>query len=124
MKRCWPFEVAQHGVGKLAVHLDVLLIADGVPLVAGRAGVAEQPYEEVGQEVGQDFLLAKAIQPARGDQFGPMAELGRIDGRGFEPRQMRTQHVGTEQWLGFDGHGEPCLKTGILRGSAAECQQR
>ena len=59
-----PAEVAQNGVGELALHLDVLLAGKRVARAAvRRAGVAEQLAKEVGQEVGQDFLFLEACWP-------------------------------------------------------------
>ena len=58
-------EVAQHGVGELAFHLDVFLPGYGVARAAvRRPGVAEQLAEEVGQEVGQDFLFLERVRLA------------------------------------------------------------
>ena len=69
-------EVAQNGVGKLAVHLDVLLAGNRVARAAvRRAGVAELA-KEVGQEVRQDFLFLEGVGLAGRQQVGPMLQLG------------------------------------------------
>ncbi len=66
-------EVAQDGVGELAVHLDVFLARNGVARAAvRRAGVAEQFAKEVGEEVGQDLLLLERVRLARAEQVGPV----------------------------------------------------
>ena len=112
-------EVAQNGVGKLALHLDVLLAGNGVARAAvRRAGVAEQLAKEVGQEVGQDFLFLEGVRLARREQVGPVLQLGAEGvnvGRQLESRKVRAENIGAEQRLGFDGHGGNLLEAPILR---------
>ena len=102
-------EVAQHGVGELAVHLDVLLARDGVARAAvRRAGVAEQLAKEVGQEVGEDFLFLECVRLAGRQQVGPMLQLGAkgVDVRRQpEARKVAAENVGAEKRLGFNGQG-------------------
>jgi len=61
-------EIAQHGVGELAVHLHVLFTGDRVSAAAvWGARVAENLAEQVGQEIGQDLLFLEGIGPAGRD---------------------------------------------------------
>ena len=51
------------------------LATNGVPFAPiGRAAVAEQVDEEIGKEVGQEFLFLEAIGPARAKQIGPVLD--------------------------------------------------
>lgn len=102
-------EVAHHGVGELAVYLDVPLAGDRVPLAAvRRAGVAKQFAEKVGEEVGQDLLFLEGVGATRGNQLPPMPQLRTLRrhvGGQLERRQVRSEDIGAEQRLGFNGHG-------------------
>ncbi|MEX2287229.1 MAG: hypothetical protein WD648_09080 [Planctomycetaceae bacterium] len=89
--------------------------ADGVPIMPCWSRIAEQANEEIGQKMRQNFLLAETIHPAGRDLIGPMGELRRIDGWQCEARQMRPEHVGAKEWLGFNWHVWPCGKAAILR---------
>lgn len=74
----------------------------------GRAGIAEQLAEKIGQEVGEYLLLFEAVGLARRKQIGPVRELGpqRVNvGRQLETGKMSAENVGAEQRFGFDGHG-------------------
>ena len=68
-------EVAQHGIGELAVHLDVLLAGNRMPVgIVGGAGVAQHVAKHVGQKVAQDLLFLEAIGLPRRQHIGPLAE--------------------------------------------------
>lgn len=73
-------EVSQHGVGELAVDFDTAFPSDRVAVMAGGSRIAEELDEETGEEIAEDFLLAEGVEPAGGDQVGPVLELGGIDG--------------------------------------------
>ena len=69
-------ELAEDGVGELAVGLDVLLARDRVTLgVVDRPRVAEQFAEDVVEEVAEDFLLLVGVDRAGGDDLGPLRQL-------------------------------------------------
>ena len=102
-------EVAQHGIGELAVHLDVLLAGNGMPVgIVGGAGVAQDAAKYVGQKVAQDLLFLEPIGLPRRQHIGPLAEnrpvflygLGQL--KGF---QVRAEGIGPKQRLGFDRQG-------------------
>ena len=110
-------EVAQHGVGELAVHLHVLLAGNGMPVgIVGRAGIAQQAAKHVGQEVAQDFLFLEAVGLPRRQHVGPLAENRAVFLNG--PRQLkgfqvRPKGIGTKQGLGFDRQGNlPAARSG------------
>ena len=67
---------AQGGVGELAVHLDGRFPLERVALrAAGRAGVAEQSAEHVGDEVAQQLRFLHRFGLFRAEQLGPVGEL-------------------------------------------------
>ncbi len=104
-------ELAEHGVGELAVHLDVFLAGERVAvLVVDRPRVAEDPAEDVGQEVGEEFLLLERVGLGRPEQPGPAGErfacCPDIAGQ-MEAGEVGAENVGPEQRLGFDGHACP-----------------
>jgi hypothetical protein len=106
-------KLAQDGIGKFAVDLDVLLAGDRVALVAiGRAGVAQEIAEDIREEIEQQLLLFKRVGPSGSDQFGPMLQVrpAGLDLRGqAEARKVHTEHVRAEKRLSFEGHGNPLL---------------
>ena len=102
-------KVAQHGIGELAVHLDVLLAGNSVPVgTVGRAGVAQHAAKHVGQKVAEDFLFLEPVGLPRRKHLGPLAEnrpvflhrLGQLKGL-----QVRAECIGPKQGLGFDRQG-------------------
>jgi hypothetical protein len=97
-------EVAENGVGELAIDFDVPFPADGVAGVAGGAHAAEHADEQICNEVRQDFFLAEVVDAAGGNQVGPVLEPGGINGRPRKPRQVRPQHVGPKERFGFNRH--------------------
>ena len=102
-------ELAEHGVGELAVHLDVFLAGEGVAVfVVNRPGVAEDSAEDVGQEVGKEFLLFERVGLGGPEQPGPAAEgfpHARYVAGQMEAGKARAENVGPEKRLGFYGHG-------------------
>jgi hypothetical protein len=68
---------------------------------------AEYLAENVGEEIGQKFLLFKRFCLGGPEQPGPAGKdfphsrdiAGHVEGS-----KVRAQHVGPEQRLGFDGH--------------------
>ena len=98
-------EVAQHGVGELAVHLDVLFAGYGVPFgIVGGTGVIQHAAEHVVEEVAQDFLFLEPVGLAGRQHVGPLAK----DGPVMFPRAVATgmpsgagarHQGGTAVWL-------------------------
>ena len=102
-------ELAEHGVGELAVHLNVLLAGEAVAVfVVNRPVVAENPAEDVGEEVGEEFLLLERVGLGRPEQPGPAAEglpHSRYVAGQIEAGKARAENVGAEKRLCFYGHG-------------------
>ena len=103
-------EAAQHGIGELAVHLDVAFPGKGVGVGAvlpARAGVAEQAAEDVGQEVGQQGGFLELVGAAGSDEVGPVLEFG-LPGRHLlrqvERPHLLAQDLRVEERFGFDSH--------------------
>ncbi len=70
-------EPAQHGIGDLAVHLDVPFAGKSYSLPRfRRAGIAEQAAKNVGEEIREQSGLFEIVRAARGDEAGPVLELG------------------------------------------------
>ena len=68
-------KLAEHGVGELAVNLDVLLSGERVAvLVVDRPRVAENSAEDVGEEVGEELLLLERVGLGRREETRPAAE--------------------------------------------------
>ena len=103
-------ELAEDGVGELAVDLDMLLTGDRVALVAvSRTGVAQQVAEDVGKEIGEHLLLFERVDPAGSDQFRPSLEIrpATLDmRRKGEAGEMHTHHVRAKERFTFDRHSE------------------
>ncbi len=101
-------EVAEDGIGELAVHDDVLLAAERVAaLVFDGRDVAEQPAEDVGKELGEQFGFLELVGSAGGQHLGPLAQLVPRGHRVFvqsEGCQAGTEHFGAEEGLDFYGH--------------------
>jgi hypothetical protein len=102
-------ELAEHGIGELAVGLDVLLAGERVtPGIVDRPGVSQQFAEDVVEEVAEDLLLLVGIHGTRGDDRGPFLQfrpaledrLGQA-----EAQDGQADHVGAEDGLGFNRHG-------------------
>ena len=55
------------------------------------------------EEMGQNLLLAEAIDAAGCNLAGPMAQLCLIDGRQRETRQVCSKHVGRKSGLASTG---------------------
>ncbi len=101
-------EAAQDGIGELPVHLDVAFAGKRVGVGGlGRAGVAEQPAEDVGQEVGEQGGFLELVSPAGGDEAGPVLEFG-LPGGGLlwqdERPHLLAQDFRVEERFGFEGH--------------------
>ena len=87
-------ELAEHGVGELAVHLNVFLAGERVAvLVVDRPGVAEDSAEDVGEEVGKEFLLFERFGLRGPEQPGP-------SGEGFSDRRDCRRAAGSRQGEG------------------------
>lgn len=66
-------EVAEDGVGELAVDFDMFFDGDReARAAAGRAGVAEEGFEEVVKEARQDLRFTEVVQPLGADELGPV----------------------------------------------------
>jgi len=84
--------------------------------------VAEQLTKEVRQEVVEDLLFLELVRPAGGQQLRPVLELG-AGGcdlfREGEGRQVRAEHVGTEQGFRFNGQERVLPTAGLFRNKPA-----
>jgi hypothetical protein len=68
---------AQHGIGDLAVHLDVAFAGKGEDVRRfRRPRVAEQAAKDVAEEVGEQGGFLEIIRPAGSDDAGPVLEFG------------------------------------------------
>jgi hypothetical protein len=101
-------EAAQHGIGDLAVHLDVTFAGEGEGVSGGGgAGVAEQAAEDVGQEVRQQGGFLEFIGAAGSDEPAPVLEFGlplRHALRQVEGPHPLADDFRVEERFGFERH--------------------
>jgi hypothetical protein len=75
--------------------------------MSGVERIAQEIDEEIGEEIAEDFLLAEGVEPAGGNQVGPVLEFGGIDRRQLEAREARTEHIGPKERFGFIRYRDP-----------------
>ena len=97
-------EFAEHGVGELAVHLDVFLAGERVAvLVVDRPRVAEDAAKDVGEEVGEKLLLLERIGLGETEQPGPLLRVSASPrcrrGDGSRPDGAAERRDGRAAWL-------------------------
>ena len=101
-------EAAQDGIGDLAVHLDVAFAGKGEGVRrSGRAGVAEQAAEDVGEEVREQGGFLEIVRAAGGDEAGPVLEFGlpvRHALRQVEGPHLLAEDFRVEERFGFERH--------------------
>ncbi len=101
-------EPAQHGIGDLAVHLDVAFSGKGEGVRRfGRAGIAEQAAKNVGEEIRQQGGFLEFVRAARRDEAGPVLEFGQPVPRALrqaERAHLLAEDLRVEERFGFEGH--------------------
>ncbi|HEY0553128.1 MAG TPA: hypothetical protein VGG20_02625 [Thermoanaerobaculia bacterium] len=102
-------ELSDHGVRELAVHFHALFPREGVALAGrGRATVAEDPIEEVGEIVGKELGLVQLFRPGGLQQARPFPQdLPRRLGLGPHGQRCGAwgEDLGAEEGFAFDRHG-------------------
>ncbi len=101
-------QAAQDGIGDLAVHLYVAFPGKGEGVRRfGRACVAEQAAEDVGEEVREQGGFLGIVRAAGGDEAGPVLEFGLPDHRllgQVEGPHLLAQDFRVEEGFGRDSH--------------------
>ncbi len=101
-------ETAQHGIGNLAVHLDVPFTGKGEGVWRfGGTGVAQQAAKDVSEEIRQQGGFLEVVRAAGSDESGPVQEFGlpvpHALRQGERP-YLLAQDFGVEERFGFERH--------------------